>query len=68
MAGHGHSHGSGGCDADHSPLDDSSSFNLNQKIDIDRIQCLNETTDDSGKTVFKPWSERQDKTKVTYCM
>lgn len=67
MAGHGHSHGCGGCDAEHTIAseDNSSSFNLYQKIDIDRVQCLNETTDDSGKTIFKPWSERLDRTKVS---
>ena len=65
MAGHGHSHnhGAGGCD--HDPPDDmSAAFTLYQKIDHDREECLNENTDGSGKTIFKPWAERNDKTRV----
>lgn len=37
---------------------------LYQKIDTENLQCLNEAEDGSGKTVFKPWDERLDKTKV----
>jgi len=66
MSGHGHSHGAGGCDGhDH---DDSNAldtaFNLYLKVDIDRTECLNETIDGSGRTVFKPWSERNDRSKA----
>lgn len=62
--GHGHSHGAGGS-CDHDPVEDfSNAFNLYQKIDLERVQCLNETREGSGKTVFKPWSERNDRTNV----
>ena len=65
MSGHGHSHGAGGCDHNHDPLEDfSNAFNLYQKIDLERVECLNETRESSGKTVFKPWSERNDRSKV----
>ena len=65
MSGHGHSHGAGGCDHNHDPLEDfSNAFNLYQKIDLERVECLNETREGSGKTVFKPWSERNDRSKV----
>lgn len=37
---------------------------LYAKIDIDRVQCLNESIESTGKTVFKPWEERLDRTKV----
>ena len=35
-----------------------------QKIDLEKLQCLNEVEEGSGKTVFKPWDERLDKSKV----
>ncbi len=31
---------------------------------MDKIQCLNEAQEGSGKTVFKPWDERLDRSKV----
>ena len=37
---------------------------LYQKIDMERLECLNESEEGSGKTVFKAWDDRQDKTKV----
>lgn len=37
---------------------------LYEKIDIARVQCLNELAEGSGVTVFKPWEERLDRTKV----
>lgn len=66
MSGHGHSHGAGGC-CDHDPdvsEDMSAAFNLFQKVDLNNTDCLNEITEGSGRTVFKPWSERNDKSKV----
>ncbi|XP_067949317.1 PITH domain-containing protein 1-like [Watersipora subatra] len=63
MSGHGHSHG-GGCDHDHdNPEDMSAAYSLYQKIDLDRVECLNEVTDGSGKTIFKPWAERNDRSR-----
>ncbi|XP_013405040.1 PITH domain-containing protein 1 [Lingula anatina] len=64
--GHGHSHGSGGCDHsdDKSGIDRGAEFSLYMKIDLDKVQCLNEQIDGSGKTVFKPWDQRLDKERV----
>lgn len=39
-------------------------YSLYQKIDTEKLQCLNESEEGAGKTVFKPWDERLDKTKV----
>ena len=39
-------------------------YSLYQKIDTEKLQCLNEAEEGSGKTVFKPWDERLDRTKV----
>ncbi|XP_060801121.1 PITH domain-containing protein GA19395 [Amyelois transitella] len=57
---HGHCH-------DHHDHDESDEigiqYNLFEKIDKENIQCLNETVDGSGKTVFKSWEKRFDKTE-----
>ncbi len=37
---------------------------LYKKIDLSKVQCLNESEDGAGKTVFKPWDERFDREKV----
>lgn len=43
-------------------------YTLFLKIDLGKVQCLNECTDGSGKNVFKPWDERLDTEKVgTFC-
>ena len=39
-------------------------YTLYNKIDIDKLECLNESKDGSGKTVFKSWNERLDTSKV----
>ncbi|BET02691.1 unnamed protein product [Nesidiocoris tenuis] len=60
MSGHGHSH-QGGCDGDQSHDDTPEmglQYSLYSKIDIDNVECLNETVEDSGKTIFKPWEDR----------
>ena len=36
-------------------------YSLYQRIDMNDLTCLNEETDDSGKTVFKPWESRLDR-------
>ena len=38
-------------------------YSLYQKIDMNQLTCLNEETDGSGKTVFKPWETRLDREK-----
>ena len=67
MSGHGHSHGGGGCDhSDELPENvKGDEFSLYLKIDLERLQCLNEETEGSGKTVFKPWDKRLDTTDVS---
>ena len=63
---HNHGHGHGGCHGhSHEPsADGGNQFSLYLKIDTDRVQCLNETTEGSGKTVFKSWDDRLDTEKV----
>lgn len=59
-----HSH----CDHDHSHdnFDEIGiQYNLFEKIDIENLQCLNESVDGAGKTVFKPWDKRLDRTQVS---
>ncbi|XP_069126408.1 PITH domain-containing protein 1-like [Argopecten irradians] len=65
MSGHGHSHGGGGCD-DHDHITEAekaAAYSLFLKIDTQRVECLNEAVDGSGKDVFKPWDKRLDKEK-----
>lgn len=39
-------------------------YSLYEKIDFDNLECLNETVEGSGKTVFKSWEMRLDREKV----
>lgn len=39
-------------------------YNLYEKIDKDRVQCLNEDEEGSGVKVFKTWENRLDKSEV----
>lgn len=41
-------------------------ISLYKKIDSEKVQCLNESEEGAGKTVFKPWDERFDRTKASY--
>ncbi|KYN04211.1 PREDICTED: PITH domain-containing protein CG6153 [Cyphomyrmex costatus] len=38
-------------------------YNLFEKIDKDRVECLNEHEEDSGIKVFKTWEERLDRSE-----
>lgn len=38
---------------------------LYEKIDKDRVQCLNELEEGTGVKVFKTWEERLDTSKVS---
>lgn len=40
-------------------------YNLFEKIDKDNVTCLNETIEESGKTVFKSWENRMDTVNVS---
>jgi len=66
MSNHHHNdHGSGGCchgeSHDHKDEERGVLYSLYQKIHIDQVTCLNESTDGSGKLVFKPWEDRLNK-------
>lgn len=39
-------------------------YSLYKKIDLDNLECLNETVDDSAKFIFKPYEERLNFDKV----
>ena len=39
-------------------------YNLYSKIDLQNLECLNESIENSGKSVFRPWDERLDGDKV----
>jgi hypothetical protein len=49
------------CDG-HSSIDNNQDlgilYSLYTRIDTERIECLNESVEGSGKLVFKPWEER----------
>lgn len=52
---------------DHEPTaDDGSEFNLNTRIDLENLQCLNEETDGSCKKIFRSWDDRLDRENVNY--
>uniref|UniRef100_A0AAV2K7W9 PITH domain-containing protein n=1 Tax=Knipowitschia caucasica TaxID=637954 RepID=A0AAV2K7W9_KNICA len=64
MSGHGHGHGGGcGCAAEHDPAERGVEYGLYRRIDLNKLQCLNETIDGTGKHVFKPWDQRRDREK-----
>ena len=50
---------------DHEPAgDDGSEWNLNSRIDLQNLQCLNEEVDGSCKKVFRSWDERLSREHV----
>lgn len=59
---HGHSHGGGSCEHESQDVDNALEmgiqYSLYTKIDTENLECLNESTDGSGKCVFKPYEER----------
>lgn len=65
MSGHGHGHGHGcSCEGEHEPAERGLEYGLYRRIDLDKLQCLNESRDGDGKQVFKPWDQRNDREKV----
>ena len=69
MSGYGHSHSGGhGHSHSHEDLEGAERgnlFSLYLKIDTEKVECLNEESEGSGKDVFKPWDQRLDTEKVT---
>ncbi|CAB1321044.1 unnamed protein product [Coregonus sp. 'balchen'] len=66
MSGHGHGHGGHShrcCEDEHEPAERGLEYALYQRIDIEKLQCLNETREGDGKLVFKPWDQRTDREK-----
>lgn len=60
-----HQHGAG-CGCDHGKSGETGeelgvAYSLHQRIDFPNLTCLNETIDNSGRTVFKAWENRLDK-------
>jgi hypothetical protein len=51
---------------DHQPTaeDTADEWNLNFKIDLENLQCLNEETDGSAKKIFRNWDERLSREHV----
>lgn len=66
---HGHSHSHGGCEHESTDIDNALEmgiqYSLFEKIDMENLECLNEETDGSGKTVFKSFEKRLDFDKVS---
>jgi len=61
---HTNDHNHGGCsheatDSDHAQ-EMGIEYSLYQKIDMENLECLNETVEDSGKGVFKAYEERMN--------
>ncbi|KAG7218648.1 hypothetical protein INR49_019965 [Caranx melampygus] len=66
MSGHGHGHGHGhgcSCEGEHEPAERGLEYGLYSRIDLEKLQCLNESRDGDGKLVFKPWDQRQERDK-----
>lgn len=54
------------CGSIHNEAELGVQYNLYKKIDKDNVECLNEYEENSGVTVFKPWEERLDTSKVNF--
>lgn len=52
-----HQHGNNGSDL-------GALYSLYTKIDTDKVECLNEEKEESGKCVFKAWDKRFESHKV----
>lgn len=61
------SHSSHGCGGHHhhEQQDPAVLWSLYKKIDLYKVQCMNESEDGSGKEVFKAWEQRLDRNKVS---
>ncbi|XP_064836542.1 PITH domain-containing protein 1-like isoform X1 [Oncorhynchus masou masou] len=55
--------GHGCCEDEHEPVERGLEYALYQRIDIEKLQCLNEAREGDGKLVLKPWDQRTDREK-----
>ncbi len=62
MAGCGHEHH----EHDQPNANLASLYSLYTKIDTEKVECLNEEVEGSGKLVFKPWDKRLETDKVSF--
>ncbi|KAI9019763.1 galactose-binding domain-like protein [Hyaloraphidium curvatum] len=63
---HDHDHSEGARDHDHDGKegpDRGIEDSLYSHVFLDRVRCLNESVPEAGRTVFKPWDERFDRTR-----
>ncbi|XP_070996218.1 PITH domain-containing protein 1-like [Oncorhynchus clarkii lewisi] len=51
------------CEDEHEPAERGMEYTLYQRIDFEKLQCLNEAREGDGKLVFKPWDQRTDREK-----
>uniref|UniRef100_A0A8C7GDK6 PITH (C-terminal proteasome-interacting domain of thioredoxin-like) domain containing 1 n=1 Tax=Oncorhynchus kisutch TaxID=8019 RepID=A0A8C7GDK6_ONCKI len=51
------------CEDEHEPAERGLEYALYQRIDIEKLQCLNEAREGDGKLVLKPWDQRTDREK-----
>lgn len=69
---HDHHHHGGGCVHESSDSDYLKEigiqYSLYTKIDMENLECLNETVDGSAKMIFKPYEERLNFDKVSWNM
>lgn len=63
-----HHHHHGGCEHESTDSDHQNEigiqYSLYKKIDLDNLECLNETEEGSAQNVFKPYEERLNFEKV----
>ncbi|KAL1458651.1 hypothetical protein WDU94_008782 [Cyamophila willieti] len=61
-----HNHGGHCCDEaghSHDETELGIQYSLYKHIDVENVECLNETVDGSGKKIFKPWEDRLNREK-----
>lgn len=64
---HGHDHDCAGESSESDYLKEIGiQYSLFKKIDMENLECLNESEEGSGKTIFKPYEERLNFEKVSH--
>ena len=64
-----HNHSSGCCHSHSEEVDTNNTgflYSLYSKIDLEKLQCLNEVVENSGKTVFRSYDDRLSKEFVGF--